>query len=160
MDDFLVVNASPLIFLSRIGALHLLEAVAPTVKVPDAVVAEVNAGTTKDPSAAQAVEWAASRRVPDLAIPTSVAIWDLGAGESQVIAHCDGLNRTAVLDDLMARRCAKAHGARVMGTLGVLLRAKLSGHILELTPLIQNLRSHGLYADDGLVATILKAAGE
>jgi predicted nucleic acid-binding protein len=45
-------------------------------------------------------------------------------GESQVIAHCVGGSRWAVLDDLAARRCAVAHHVSVIGTLGVVLRSK------------------------------------
>ena len=64
--------------------------------------------------------------------PPEVVAWDLGAGETQVITHAlrhgaDGL----VLDDLDARRCAKAMGRSVIGTLGVVGRAKSMGRIAQ-----------------------------
>jgi predicted nucleic acid-binding protein len=52
-----VVNASPLILFSRIGRLDLIERLAPTILVPNAVIEEIRAGQHKDPTAAAALEW-------------------------------------------------------------------------------------------------------
>ena len=160
MTESWVVNASPLIFLSRIGRLDLLEKLAASVLVPDAVIREVSAGGAKDSAAKSAVEWAAAWRVADRPVPTSVASWDLGEGETQVVAHCLADQRVAVLDDLTARRAASAHGMDLIGTLGVVLRAKRHGLISELRPLIEHLRVLGLYADEQLIQRILTAADE
>ncbi len=40
----------------------------------------------------------------------SVEHWDVGPGESQVIAHGLAGLRWVVLDDLAARQCAMSHG--------------------------------------------------
>ena len=104
--------------------------------------------------------WATPQRVADLSVPTSVAGWDLGDGEAQVVAHCVGTQRTAVLDDLTGRRAASAHGIALIGTLGVALRAKQRGVIAELRPLVKQLRAIGLYADEALIQRVLAAAGE
>jgi predicted nucleic acid-binding protein len=47
-----VVNASPLILFSRIARLDLIERLAPTILVPDAVIEEVRFGEHKAPSRA------------------------------------------------------------------------------------------------------------
>lgn len=49
-------------------------------------------------------------------IPMSVAAWDLGAGESEVIA-LGLLNREArlVIDDLAGRKCGLAAGLNIVG---------------------------------------------
>jgi predicted nucleic acid-binding protein len=85
---------------------------------------------------------------PELASPEVLA-WDLGAGETQVIAHAlrHGADRV-ILDDLEARRCAKAMGLRVIGTLGIVGRAKAMGRIAQATPVIEHLRRTGLYGCD------------
>jgi predicted nucleic acid-binding protein len=83
-----VVNASPLILFSRIARLDLIERLAPAILVPDAVIEEVRVGEHKDRTAATAVEWAERFRVADISVATSIEHWDLGLGESQVIAHC------------------------------------------------------------------------
>jgi predicted nucleic acid-binding protein len=105
-----VVNASPLILFSRIRRLELIERLAPAILIPSAVIEDVRAGQPKDPTTATALEWAERYRVDDIAVVASIERWDLGLGESQVIAHSIGGSKWAVLDDLAARRTARATG--------------------------------------------------
>src|SRR5438105_10091516 len=103
-----VVNASPLILLSHIDALPLLAALADEVIAPMAVIAEIRVGVPDDPQSAAVgqLPWLDVR--PDLPIPPEIAAWDLGGGESQVLAHAQILpNAEAVLDDGQGRRCAR-----------------------------------------------------
>mgnify|MGYP006306647787 CR=1 FL=1 len=65
-----------------------------------------------------------------------------------------------VLDDREARRCARALGLRVIGTLGIVGRAKERGLIGRAAPLIRQLREKGLYATDDLVESLLNEIGE
>lgn len=110
MPEPWVVNASPLIILSRISRLDFLESLAPTVLIPQTVIAEVGAGLNRDPTAATTLQWAKGRIVPNLPLPVTVAAWGLGAGESQVIAHCLGMpaRRFSTI-----RRAVRAPGRRV-----------------------------------------------
>jgi uncharacterized protein len=65
------------------------------------------------------------------------------------------------LDDKLARQMARRLGVPVTGTIGVLLRAKQLGLIVELRPLIARLQSKGgYYTDPGLIEKALLAAGE
>jgi predicted nucleic acid-binding protein len=155
-----VVNASPLILFSRIARLDLIERLAPTILVPDAVIEEVRVGERKDRTAATAVEWADKYRVADIAVATSIEHWDLGPGESQVIAHCIGGSRWAVLDDRAARRCAAAHNVPVIGTLGIVLRLKEKRLIESARPLVSELVSAGMFLDDDFVDGVLASVGE
>jgi len=94
-------------------------------------------------------------------VPPEVLAWDLGAGETQVITHAlrHGADRV-VLDDLEARRCAKAMALRVIGTLGIVGRAKATGRIGRAAPIIEHLRKTGLYVSDAMVQHILRQVGE
>ena len=97
----------------------------------------------------------------DIDVPTEILAWDVGAGETQVIAL--GLKHNTervVLDDLEARRCAKAVGQPVIGTLGLIARAKRLGHIKKAKPVIEQLCRTGLYASDDLISWILKEIKE
>jgi predicted nucleic acid-binding protein len=109
-----VVNASPLIPFSRIGRLDLIERLASAILIPKAVIEEVRAGHHKDRKAAAALEWAEHHRVENVTVAAGIEHWDLGSGESQVVAHSVGTSRWAVLDDRAARRCAVAHGIPIL----------------------------------------------
>ena len=123
-----------LILLARIGQLVWLEQWVPTVWVPGTVIREVDAGKLKDVSANVATGWAIPRRLADSSLPESVLLWDLGPGKSQVIAYALQRKGRAVLDDAAARRCAQAHGVAIVGSIGVVLRAKNAGLIAQAKP--------------------------
>ncbi|HEY6358668.1 MAG TPA: DUF3368 domain-containing protein, partial [Vicinamibacterales bacterium] len=159
-NDEWVANASPLILLGRIDGLNLMERLAGNVAVPSAVVDEIRAGTWKDTTAVRALEWAELRQVQNVPVPPSVERWDLGAGESQVIAYGLRGGRWAVLDDLAARRCADAHGLSVIGTLGIVLRSKQQGLLPEARPWMAKLRNAGMYIDEGTLDRALAIVGE
>ncbi len=56
--------------------------------------------------------------------------WDLGAGEAAVLTWAIARRGTiAIVDDLAGRKCARAHGIPLTGTLGLVLSARKSGKI-------------------------------
>jgi predicted nucleic acid-binding protein len=155
-----VVNASPLILFSRIARLDLIERLAPAILIPNAVIEETRAGQQKDPTAIAALAWAAKSRVEDVAVITSIEHWDLGLGESEVIAHCVGGSRWAVLDDRAARRAAAAHNVPVIGTLGIVLRSKQKRLIESARPLVSELVAAGMFLNDEFANQVLASVGE
>ena len=97
----------------------------------------------------------------DLEIPERIRIWDLGAGESQVLAR--GLVETrseVVLDDLAARRCAQGLGLLMVGTLGVILLSRQRGLIDAARPLLEELRDFGFRLSSTLMNEALGKVGE
>lgn len=130
MTERAVVNASPLIYLSRADPLDLLRLAGHEIAIPEAVARELFARGEDDPAAAAIRETSWIEVVIDPAVPASILAWDLGPGESSVLSWA--LQRPgclAVIDDLEGRRCAEAHGVRLRGTLGLVLRARQSGMI-------------------------------
>jgi predicted nucleic acid-binding protein len=160
VNEAWVVDASPLILFSRIARLDLIERLAASILIPNAVIEEVRAGQHKDQTAATALEWASRYRVENIAIVPSIEHWDLGLGEAQVIGHCVGESRWAVLDDRAARRCAVAHNVPVIGTLGVILRSKNNRRIESARPLVKELIAAGMFLDDEFVDLALASVGE
>jgi predicted nucleic acid-binding protein len=82
-----VVNASPLIFLARADRLDFLQQAAPEILVPAEVAAEIGRYGANDP-AAQALDkvpWLKTIKAP--AVPPHIQAWDLGPGESSVLAY-------------------------------------------------------------------------
>lgn len=157
-DGRFVVNASPLILLSKVGQLDCLKGLASTVVLPAAVFREVIAG---DPSlhSLKTLRWL--RIEPDLPLPEEIAGWDLGAGESQVLAYAEVNSQfEAVLDDLQARRCARALRILTTGTLGIILRAKKRGLVSHARPIVEELVLIGLYLGRDLIDSALAEVGE
>jgi len=156
-----VVNASPLILLGKTNHLGLLGALADQVVVPQAVVEEVGAKPDGKALLQVIIEEPAYTLVDNEEATPEILSWDLGAGETQVItnAQSHGAERV-VIDDLEARRCAKAMGLKVIGTLGIVGRAKAMGLIDQAEPVVRRLRETGLYASDELVRRLLREVGE
>lgn len=160
-DGRFVVNASPLILLAAVDALFLLPRLAGEIWVPSAVVGEVCAGRDPHPALLGLASAPWLQINPLLAVPSDIAGWDLGAGESQVLAlalaHADS---EAILDDQQARRCARSLGVQVTGTLGIILRAKQRALIPSARPLIERLLEERLYLSHELVERALAEIGE
>jgi predicted nucleic acid-binding protein len=156
-----VANASPLILLGKVGQIQLLGHLAETLVVPNAVMREVSA----KPDGQRTIETLTALEsvilVDDAVAPANILSWDLGPGETQVISHAvsHGADRV-VIDDLEARRCAKAMGLANIGTLGIVGRAKAAGLIGRAGPVVQRLRETGLYASDDIVQRLLREVGE
>ena len=65
-----------------------------------------------------------------------------------------------VVDDLDARRFAQRAGLSVVGTLGLLLAAKLRGELPSLRAEIERLESAGFHMSERLIVAVLSRAGE
>lgn len=159
-DEIWVINASPLILLGKLGRTDLLESLTRQVIVPQAVFREVAAGAAGDAAMKAALDWAAPRVQDDILVPPSISGWDLGAGESQVLAHCLAGGHRGVLDDGEARAAAKVHSVPLVGSLGVILRARKAGLIPAARPLVEQLIESGSYLAADLVRQALHKVGE
>jgi len=157
----LVVNASPLITLFRSGLEEILPALCPHVVVPDAVWREVIEGGYEDAAAIglDNSDWAIHQPVEP--VETAVQAWDLGAGESAVLnyarAHPDYV---AVLDDAAARQCGRALEVRVIGTGGLLVKAKMKGIIPSVADALRELKNAGLWLAPEIEQMLLEIAHE
>jgi len=161
MPEVLIVNASPLIFLGNAGRLDLLRTIgANRIVVPEPVFDEVIAGGHSDTAAAAVSEAAWLERRASPATPASVASWDLGPGESAVIAlavHTPGAR--VIIDDLSGRRCSLAHGIDTVGTLGVIITAHRHGRLPNPREVLLELRAAGMWLSDEVIARTLTIAG-
>jgi predicted nucleic acid-binding protein len=155
------VNASPLIFLTHVGLLDVLNEPGIPVLVPDVVVKEIGAYGATDPAVIALLGSGWIQIVPTPSIPALVAACRLDAGETAVLAVAlEESDAQVVLDDLAARHCAKGFGLQLQGTLGFLLVAKAIGMIPEVRPLIDSAKKAGLYVSDRLARIVLDQAGE
>lgn len=129
MAERAVINASPLIFLSRSRHLDLLQVVAKEIWVPEPVAGEIHHRGAQDITARAIDEtaWLISKPVP--AVPTAIVEWRLGAGESGTLALATAHPGTeAIIDDQAGRKCAASLDIPVRGTLGILLDRQKTRH--------------------------------
>ena len=157
MAEAPAVNSSPIIALAATGHIHILRLAAPEIVVTRSVVAEIR--DKRSLEILQTTDWL--RKVPDTAMPDSIRSLDLGAGEKSVLAWAAAYPGTdVILDDKAARRCALGLGLRVRGTLGLVLLAKKKRVIPVARPLLEQLRTEGLFLSDKLMNQTLALVGE
>ena len=160
MAEAWVVNASPIIVLAKIGQLRLIPALANTVLVPNSVAQEIMSGPASDP-ARMAIEGGWGVQTSIAQIPSEIMEWGLGIGEASVIAIAQSKpSAIAVMDDALGRSCARSMSVPVIGTLGVILRAKKRGLISSFAQSVREIKAAGLFFDDNLLEELLKTAGE
>jgi len=161
MNKNWVLDASPIILL---GKADLLKTVSPLAKVwiiPEGVIREVGAKRPIEPYLSEISynSEVVQEKVPK--IHPSVAAWDLGRGESEVLTLALGKPGTGVvLDDLQGRKCAALFDIPLIGSLGLILLAKRKGLINLAKPEIERLKAVGLHIDSGMLIRLLNTIGE
>ncbi|MCL5960073.1 MAG: DUF3368 domain-containing protein [Chloroflexi bacterium] len=156
-----ITNASPLIFLSKLGRLPLLQLGVQEVLVPAEVLSEVRA---KPDAGAQQLAAHLGNWLLECPItrPEFLRLLpDLGRGEKEVIAQAlqEGIASVAT-DDLDARRTAHRMGLEPVGTVGLLLAAKKRGLLTSLKEELARLADPGFRVSDALSTQALREAGE
>lgn len=161
MTEVWVVDAGPLIFLAKLGHLRLLER-AGTIIVPETVWRETQ--QHDDQASAMIADasrsWLKVRQVSNTAI-LSPLLNDMDSGEAEVIALAQEMRANrVVLDDMDARRVAQRHELPVVGTVGLLLAARLRDEIPSLRNELESLQRVGFWINPTLVEKALEQAGE
>ena len=147
----LVADASPIIFLSGIGQLDLLHRVAGRVLTTETVSREVG---TALPTWITIVPDPLPEHHPAFAVR-------LDPGERSAIALALSYgDRELLIDERAGRREATRLGLPIVGTLGILRRAKLAGLVVTVRPLIGELTQTGFRASPKLLADFLESCGE
>ena len=152
MPNKAVVNASPLIFLSKAGIIHLLQEEGSEVLVPECVAQEILKRGSHDVTAktVASTAWLKTIEVPE--VPALIQSWDLGPGESSVLAYAySNPGVTAIIDDGPGRYCAETLGIPLRGTLGLVMMAKKRGVIPAARPLVAVLKQHGMYLSESIL---------
>lgn len=158
-----VADTSVLINLGKIGRLELLRILFQNVVVPEAVVHEFIRLTAERPNFTGLTlpAWIDQRRL--LASPSDIPGMDgLDAGEAEAITLALEIRADAVLlDERLGASVARSRGLEVVGILGVLLRAKQSGHLNVIAPELERLKIEaGFWLSAAVHARVLELAAE
>ena len=157
----IVVNTSPWIALAICGQIILLKMLYQEVYIPLSVKEEITAGG-KDSTGVNELKiypWLKIEKVSD--VDKVKLLYELDQGEAEVIvlAKEKGIKQV-LIDEKVARLQAKVFGLDVIGTLGLLLKAKKEGLLGSIRPLICKLIDNGIWIKDEIVEGIIKEAGE
>lgn len=155
----LVVDAGPLIALSKTGHLSLLPALFDEVIVPAAVLAEVaRPGEARPGAEIRDCVWALSRGVPASARVDLQKSSDIAAGEAEaILIAAEAPDATVLLvDERRARRVALEYGLHALRTGALLVAAVRRGFLQPdgVRHALQTLRRER-YLDDRAVTDIL-----
>jgi len=150
-----VSDTSPITNLVDIGRLCLLRTLFGAVLIPREVARELANGGVAVPQWIEVRDVENRARVVDLESR-------LDLGEAEALALAIEIKASLVLvDERRGRAVARELGVRVIGVLGVLLRAKSEGCIDAVAPLLDELiRTGGFYVSRALRVQILALAGE
>lgn len=156
-----VINASPIISLTKIDRIHLLEQLCDKMVIPQGVADEIKLGGYNDSAAIWIEKHAQPFIQPVSVIDPKVANWDLGLGESHVLSWAiEHSGYEAVLDDLAARKAAKVLQIPVRGTISVVILAKQQGFITSVREDLESLIEVGLRVSPTLMKQAIALAGE
>ena len=161
-----VADSSPLIALSALSCLELLKVLFSGLLIPEAVYREVVLQGQGKPGAREVreAEWIRQAQVRDQqAVEALIGRFRFERGEAEAIVLVKEAGVTWIIldeDDQGPRRYARELGISVIGTLGVLLRAKREGHVASLGDKLEELKASGFWIDPALAMSVLRAAGE
>jgi predicted nucleic acid-binding protein len=160
-----VSDTSPILGLSAIGCLDLLQDQFETVFIPQSVLAELKVETdfrgTDAIQQALSQGWLQSREIQNKPLARSLSL-ELHKGEAEAITLAMDLGLDMiVMDERIGREHAKALGLKTVGVLGVLLNAKKHGKLNSVDKAMKALRRGiGFFISERLYEEILKQAGE
>ncbi|MBS3782519.1 MAG: DUF3368 domain-containing protein, partial [Candidatus Thermoplasmatota archaeon] len=149
-----VSNSSPLIHLSKIGLLDILEELFDDIIIPEAVYDEcvVEGGDRKDARNIEQAGWITTKTIEKENLHLKRAfLKDVDVGESEAIVLA--LQESAdliLLDEYDARELARNHDLKITGVIGILLEAKSLGKLENAKNHLENLKESGFWIDDEL----------
>lgn len=154
-----VADTSALVALAACDALSLLDPLFQEVRVPAAVHRECT--VLRKPGVERLEDYLRDKVVEVDLEDFVIAVAGLGRGELEAMALYKHLRADRLLvDDQRARKVAQLNGIEVVGSLGVLLRAKERGLIAEIRPLLSALQAAGVHYGEQLVSEALRLAAE
>ncbi len=160
MHKIIVVNSTPLISLGNIDALWILKDLYNEIVIPEAVFNEVQ---KKSDSAAALIfseSWIKVQAITEIK-ERKMYLAKLHAGEVEVMILAQEINADfVIIDDNAAKKTAQFLGINVVGTMGILLKAKECGLISHVRTYIDKLIENDFYISPVVVDMVLELAGE
>ncbi len=158
MNERIVINTGPIIALGKMQLFSVIEQLPYEFCCPQQVETELLTGA----ALGHPVTRPAWVKILPLQTPlTPFASIALDDGEAAVIqlALEQQINRVCI-DETKGRRAALSVGLQVVGSLGLLGKAKTEGLVNAVRPSIVKAQQSGLHYDASLISTFLRGLGE
>ena len=157
-----VSDTSPIRALAHLDRLDLLQELFGTVIIPPAVEAELRHRPVRGRAIALSGYPGIRVQAPTRRAEVNKLLQSLDAGEAEALVLAQELHAGIVLiDEAAGRAAAEQLGFIVVGTCGVLLRAKQRTLIPAVKPLLDELVDNlGFFVSRRLRAEVLRSAGE
>jgi predicted nucleic acid-binding protein len=131
MQKVIISDTSCLILLDKIGELNLLSKLFGQIIVTEEIALEFKM---------QLPDWFKIES-PGNKTYQKILEASLDKGEASAIAYAIEQNDCLlIIDDYKGRKYAEQLGIKITGTLGVIIDAKLSGHINSVKPLLEEIK--------------------
>ncbi len=158
MAETIVTNTSPLLTFAKMQAFEIIGALPFEFVCPAEVETEILIGENQGYDV-QIPNWLKVLNLGSSLSPLAIA--SLDTGEAAVIQLALEQNiETVCIDELKGRRAASAVGLKIVGSLGLLGKAKTLGLISEIKPFIEKAKNNRIFYDEKLIETFLKSFGE
>lgn len=151
MHKTIVSDTSCIILLSKIGELEILNKLFGTIITTQEVAKEFGE---------QLPSWFEIQQPKDTNYQSIIEM-SVDRGEASAIALAIELDDCLlIIDDLKGRKFAHQFGLTIIGTIGVIVDAKLAGIIPSVRPILAKIRTINFRITEPLELLILKKAGE
>lgn len=151
MQEVIISDTSCIILLNKIGAIDILQKLFGEITITQVIAEEYKRSLPN---------WF---KIEDPKEPGYLRLLsiNLDPGEASAIALAiEQTDSLLIMDDLKGRRYAERLGIKVTGTLGVIVEAKLSGHIEAVKPFISKIKQTNFRLTSELEAKVLEKAME
>lgn len=158
----IVLDASPIITLGKVGRLHLIRDCFRMALIPTAVWREImrKPDSLEASSLRHAIEkkWV---RVEETEVNAFFSTDRLGSGEKEALSLARDKNVTAILDDDLARTYARELRIQVHGTLFIILVAFSKNIVdeIEAIGIVDRMIDEGFFLSTKVYARFLRAIG-
>ena len=163
MSGIIVADTGPLIALAILDLLKIMPELFSDIFITEGVLEEALKDESKPGAAAisRAVQdgWISKHEIEDSSFIKDLAKL-LDRGEAESLALAKQINAIALIDEKRGRKVALSYSIPMTGTAAILIKAKQSGYIKEVSPLLETLSKHGYRLSSRLVEQVLKLSGE
>ena len=151
MHKAIISDTSCLILLDKIGELEILNKLFGQILTTPEVANEFGLPLPK---------WIEIKQPLEISYQ-SIIETSIDKGEASAIALAIELEDSLlIIDDLKGRKYASQIGIAIIGTIGIIIDAKLAGVIPSVKPIIAKIKATNFRITQQLEAIVLKKAGE